>query len=127
MKGKVVHFEIPADNVKRASEFYKKTFEWHIQPIPDMNYTMLGTTPSNDEGMPTEPGAINGGMGAREGPLAHTVVTILVDDLDAAAKLVVKNGGTMVQKKTPIGPMGFVGYFKDTEGNVIGLFQQPGP
>jgi len=34
-------------------------------------------------------------------------------------------GGKTVQKKMPVGDMGFAAYFKDTEGNVIGLFQNP--
>jgi predicted enzyme related to lactoylglutathione lyase len=64
-------------------------------------------------------------MGERGGPLKHPVVTLLVDDIDAAAKLIAKNGGKMIRKKEAIGPMGFVAYFKDTEGNVVGLFQAP--
>ena len=40
---KVVHFEIPADNVERASKFYKETFDWKITPVPQLNYTLLGT------------------------------------------------------------------------------------
>jgi len=125
MKGKVVHFELPADDVKRATTFYQKTFEWQITPMPDMMYTMLGTAPSNADGMPTEPGTINGGMGKREDPLRAPVVTLMVDSIDAAAKLIVKNGGKMVRAKTAIGPMGFTAYFSDTEGNVVGLFQPP--
>jgi len=41
----------------------------------------------------------------------------------------VKNGGTILQKKQPIGDgsMGHTGYFKDTEGNVVGLYQSPKP
>jgi len=30
MSGRVVHFELPADNVERARAFYKKTFQWEI-------------------------------------------------------------------------------------------------
>lgn len=123
MKGSIGHFELPADNVKRASAFYKKTFEWAIMPMPEMDYTMLGTTDSDKDGRPTQPGAINGGMGKRGGPLKHPVVTILVDNIDAALKLIKKNGGKTVSKKQSIGPMGFVAYFSDTEGNTVGLFQ----
>jgi uncharacterized protein len=125
MKGKVVHFELPADDVKRATTFYQKTFEWQIQPMPEMEYTMLGTAPSDAQGMPTEPGAINGGMGKR-GPMLKTpVITLMVDSIDAAAKLIVKNGGKIVRGKEAIGPMGFTAYFTDPEGNVVGLFQPP--
>ncbi|MCI4331962.1 MAG: VOC family protein [Thermoplasmata archaeon] len=123
MKGQVVHFEIPADNVQRATEFYKKTFEWHIDAVPAMDYSMIRTTESDGEGMPKSPGAINGGMGKRSDSLAHPVVTILVEDIDAAGKLITQHGGKVTVPKQSIGEMGFIGYFKDTEGNTIGLFQ----
>ena len=123
MKGRIGHFEIPADNVQRATEFYKKTFEWSVQPVPQMDYTMVTTTESNAEGRPNSPGAINGGMGKRGGPLKNTVVTVIVDDIDAALKLIGKNGGKTVQKKQSIGDMGFTAYFSDTEGNTVGLYQ----
>ena len=31
-------------------------------PLPDMGYTMLGTTATDEMGRPTAPGEINGGM-----------------------------------------------------------------
>jgi uncharacterized protein len=43
---KVVHFEIPADDLPRASEFYRSVFGWQLQHMPDMNdYTLAMTTP----------------------------------------------------------------------------------
>lgn len=125
MKGKVGHFELPADDVKRATTFYQKTFEWGIQPVPEMEYTMLQTTASDADGAPKEIGVINGGMGKRGAILKAPVVTIIVDSIDAATKLIVKNGGKVVRPKESIGPMGFTAYFSDTEGNVVGLFQPP--
>jgi predicted enzyme related to lactoylglutathione lyase len=119
----VVHFEIPADDTKRAGEFYSKAFGWEVNAMPEMNYTMVGTAPSNDQGMPTQPGSINGGMPKRGGSVEHIVVTINVQDIDASLKKIEGLGGKTVAKKTPIGEMGFTAYFKDTEGNVVGLWQ----
>ena len=123
MSGKVVHFELPMDNEKRATEFYKKTFGWEVQSVPEMQYTIVHTTASDAQGMPKEPGAINGGMAKRGGGVTHPVVTIAVDDIDATAKAIAKNGGTVTQPKTSIGPMGFIAYFTDTEGSTVGLYQ----
>jgi len=120
----VVHFEIPADNPTRASKFYKDAFGWNIQkwegPMP---YWMLGTADSDENGMPKNPGAINGGMGKREGPLKSIVVTVSVADIEKALQKVEKAGGKTVSKKQAVGDMGFAAYFKDSEGNVVGLFQ----
>ena len=123
----VVHFEIPAKDVKRASAFYTKAFGWNFNQFPGFEYWSAGTTMSDKDGRPTTPGAINGGMG-KKGVMApkEVTVTISVADIDAALAKVKKLGGRMTGKKTPVGDMGFSAYFEDTEGNVIGLFQNAG-
>jgi predicted enzyme related to lactoylglutathione lyase len=127
MTGEVGHFEIPADNTERARKFYSATFGWKATAVPGMDYTMVSTGPVDERGMPSSPGHISGGIGTRAGPLEHPVVTIVVDDLVAAEKQVEKNGGRIIQRRQPIGDgsMGFTGYFKDTEGNVVGLYEWP--
>ncbi len=126
MTDSVVHFEIPADDMKRAEAFYSKAFGWNSNRMPGWEYLMLGTAPSDENGMPKEPGAINGGMPKRGGPVQHPVVTINVQNIEAALEKIEKLGGKTVQKKMPVGDMGFTGYFKDTEGNVVGLWQNAG-
>jgi uncharacterized protein len=125
MSGKVSHFEIPADNTERARKFYSTVFGWTTTEMPGMDYTMVGTGPANEQGRPKEPGYIGGGIGKRGGPLSHPVVVIVVDDITATEKIIEKNGGSIIQTKQPIGDgsMGHAGYFKDSEGNVVGLFQ----
>ena|SRR5487761_1632191 len=125
--GKVVHFEIPADDEKRAQAFYANAFGWQMNPLPGMNYTMVGTTMSDQNGVPTEAGAINGGVMKRQPPFRGPVITILVDEINSALENVQKLGGNVVRKKEAIGDgnMGFTAYFNDTEGNLIGLYQNP--
>jgi uncharacterized protein len=123
----VVHFEIPADDPTRASKFYSDAFGWNIMkwegPTP---YWMVSTTDSDENGRPKNPGSINGGMAKRGGPIKSIVVTVMVDDIEKALAKVEKAGGTTVEKKQAIGDMGFSAYFKDSEGNVVGLFQATG-
>lgn len=122
---KVVHFEIPADNLARAKKFYNTVFGWKMNEIPEMEYVMVGTVESNEDGMPKETGAINGGMLERQDPVKSPVITINVKNIDQAAEVIEKNGGKIVRPKMAVGDMGFAAYFKDTEGNVIGLWQNP--
>jgi uncharacterized protein len=123
----IVHFEIPADDPKRASKFYSDVFGWQIQPMEGMPYWMLITTELDQQNrMPKNPGAINGGMGKRDGPLKSIVVTVSVKDIDKALKTIEAKGGKTVQAKQPVGDMGFTAYFKDSEGNVVGLWQNAG-
>jgi predicted enzyme related to lactoylglutathione lyase len=121
----IVHFEIPADDVKRASKFYKSAFGWTMQQFAPMEYWMVQTTEMDENQLPKNPGSINGGLAKRGGPLKSTVVTIMVADIDKSLAKVEKLGGKTVQKKQPVGDMGFTAYFKDPEGNVVGLFQTP--
>jgi predicted enzyme related to lactoylglutathione lyase len=123
MSGRVVHFEIPADDVARAEEFYRSAFGWNLSSMPDMGYTMVSTTPTDEQGAPKDPGAINGGMFKREGQLSTPVITIDVDDIDKALETVAANGGSTVQGKQPVMDMGYAAYFKDSEGNLMGLWQ----
>ena len=51
---KVVHFELPADNVERAKKFYKESFDWQMQDFPDMNYTTIKTVEIDEKMMPKE-------------------------------------------------------------------------
>lgn len=123
MAGQVVHFEIPADNVERAQSFYRDAFGWQLSPMPEMSYTIVTTSAVDDQGLPAEPGAINGGMMARQEPIDHPVIVINVDDVDSALTRVQGLGGTILRRKTPVGDMGFSAYFTDPEGNVVGLWE----
>jgi uncharacterized protein len=91
--------------------------------MPEFEYTMIITTPSDGRGMPKEAGSINGGMLKRGMGVDHPVVTIHVDNIDFTLQKVEKLGGKAVASKMSVGDMGFTAYFKDTEGNVVGLWQ----
>jgi uncharacterized protein len=123
MSDRVVHFEIPFDDGDRARRFYKDIFGWQVMEMPEMQYTMVSTGPSGDQG-PTEPGYINGGMLARTDDASPApVVTIGVDSIDATLARIGELGGETVTGRTPVGDMGFAAYFKDSEGNVVGLWE----
>ena len=121
---KVEHFEIPADDLARAKRFYSTVFGWKMNEFPEMEYVIVGTVESDENGMPKETGAMNGGMLERQDPVKSPVITINVKSIDQEAATIEKNGGKIVRPKMAVGDMGFAAYFKDTEGNVIGLWQE---
>ena len=126
MSGRVVHFEIPYDDGERARRFYAEAFAWQLQEMPGMEYTLVVSGPSGDRG-PTEPGFINGGMLAREESAASGPVVVMdVPSIDEALQTVERLGGSTVVAKQPVGAMGFTAYVKDTEGNVVGLWETAG-
>jgi predicted enzyme related to lactoylglutathione lyase len=120
---KVVHFEIPADDLARASDFYGSTFGWDLQEMPELDYTTVTTSPVDEQQRPTEPGAINGGMMKRVADTPSPVITVNVDSIDDALKKVESAGGSTVRPRQEIPGMGAFAYFKDTEGNTLGLWE----
>lgn len=122
---KVVHFEITADDLGRAKEFYGSIFGWDLRDV-DMGpgtYTTVTTVAVDEKMMPTEPGAINGGMMKRSAEISSPVITISVDSIDDTLKRVESAGGSVVQPRQEIPGMGAFAYFKDSEGNTLGLWE----
>jgi predicted enzyme related to lactoylglutathione lyase len=126
MSDAVVHFELPADDLERAQAFYREAFGWTLNSMPGMGYVLASTTPTDEHGTPRQPGAINGGMLRRQEPVTAPVVTIQVDSIDRALQRIGQLGGSVASGKQAVGNMGFAAYFRDTEGNVVGLWENAG-
>jgi hypothetical protein len=121
---KVVHFEIPFDDGERATSFYRDAFGWQLNSMPNFQYTLATTTPTDERGNHTESGGINGGMLHRQAPITSPVITIGVQDIDEALARVEKLGGKVTIGRQQVGDVGFSAYVQDTEGNLIGLWQK---
>lgn len=121
----VVHFEIPADDQDRAQAFYETVFGWRIikSPIPNWDYRTINTVETDERGMPKTPGAINGGLMKRGESAQQPVIVINVANLDEAVKKAVNAGARVVMEARPVGELGTYARVTDTEGNVIGIWQ----
>jgi hypothetical protein len=126
---KVVHFEIPVDDGARARAFYDAVFGWDLNEV-DMGggatYTTVTTVPVDEQMMPTERGAINGGMMQRKDDPSTPVITVQVDSIDEALAKIEAGGGSTVTPRTAIPGMGAFAYFRDSEGNTMGLWETAG-
>jgi len=115
--GRVVHFEIVADDADRISKFYESVFGWTVQkwdgPI-DYWFLMTG-----DEKKP----GIDGAFGMKQSEDDIAVNTIDVSSIDETVKKIEENGGEVVRPKSVIPGVGYLAYFKDTEGNLWGIMQ----
>ncbi len=121
---KIVHFEIPGDDREKVGKFYQEIFGWHLIPMPQMEYTIIHTGPTDDQtGMSKEVGFINGGFFKRTGERQNPTLVIDVKSIDETVKKIEANGGKIIEPKMPVGDMGFVAYFKDSEGNVLGIWE----
>ena len=101
--GKVVHFEIPIDDLERAKSFYGSIFDWNLQTMQmgDGDYTIAMTGPVDETTQqPTEPGSINGGLMHRDASTPAPVITIEVPAIDETLKQIETGGGNVVQART---------------------------
>ena len=64
-KNGVVHFEIYARDADKLARFYSSLFDWTIESMPGMDYHYVKTVDTDAQGMPTQPGGINGGLVVR--------------------------------------------------------------
>jgi predicted enzyme related to lactoylglutathione lyase len=114
--GKICYIEMPATDIARSAEFYKRVFGWNIRKRGDGRVAfddavgevsgsfVLGRQPSS----------------GKPGLLVYVMVDSVADTLDA----IVAGGGAIVQ---PIGADApeITARFSDPAGNVIGLYQEP--
>jgi predicted enzyme related to lactoylglutathione lyase len=119
---RVIHFEIHADDPRRAANFYQEVFGWQIQKWDGPADYWLVTT-----GKPPEPG-IDGAILQRRGPINGDAViayvcTIDVASVDDTIAKITSLGGTIALPKMPVPGIGWLAYAKDTEGNIFGVMQ----
>jgi len=116
---KVVHFEIPVDDRDRAMAFYRDALGWEISSFGDEPYWLV------QAGATDEPGA-DGALLQRGDVHRNPVLIVGVEDLDATIQKVTGAGGELLQGRMEIPGVGWSAYFRDPEGNTLGLFQ-PAP
>jgi uncharacterized protein len=113
---RVVHFEIPAKDTRRAVEFYRSVFDWKIDHWGgQMEYWLAST---GEKGTPGIDGAIMDRTISKS-----TVNTIEVPSLDAYVEKIKKAGGLQCTPKTEIPGIGHFCYCEDTEGNLFGILE----
>ena len=123
---KVQHFEIPADNIDRAQEFYKNIFEWKSVdwPMNDETYHVFDSgIAKNEKNMTIEPGAIDGAV-VKRGEEKGVVIFISVKSIDDIVKKAEAQGGRMIGSKLIVKGMGDYARIIDSEGNIIGLWEE---
>lgn len=93
--------------------------------MPDgSTYIGVHTTPIDEKTrLPLKPGAINGGIMKRRSIAKAPIFAINVSSIDEKVKMVEAAGGNVVMPKMDMMGMGFYAYVSDTEGNVVGLWE----
>ena len=113
----IVWFEVPADNVERATKFYGELFGWKIEKMSGpMEYWRMDTGGSD--------GSPDGGVMKRQNP-EHRGITnyIGVASVDESAAKVEKLGGKVFIRKTAVPKMGYFVVCQGMENNVFALWE----
>jgi uncharacterized protein len=111
--GRIVHFEITADDMQRAVDFYAAAFGWKLEASPFVQGYQTARTGEGD--------GIDGAIMTREYRAQPTIIWIDVDDVERALAAVQEAGGAQITDVNTIPDLARVVYITDSEGNVVGL------
>jgi predicted enzyme related to lactoylglutathione lyase len=115
MAGKIVHFELVANDADRASGFWNGLFGWNIgaSTMEGFDYRMFQN--ADDQGGAVYPAQEGQSTGA-------AIIYFDTDDIDGSIAKVRELGGT-ADDKQPVPTHGWFSSCKDTEGNHFSLWQ----
>jgi predicted enzyme related to lactoylglutathione lyase len=115
---KVIHFEIPAEDAKRAVAFYEKVFGWKLSKYGGEGMDYWLATAGEDKEL-----GINGAISKKDETHPTTVNTISAPSFEGAVKKIKAAGGEILGPKMAVPNVGYMTYCKDTEGNIFGVMQ----
>lgn len=118
--GKVVWLDLVTTNPKKAVEFYSTVFGWQSQSFADGDYVEL----SHRGQVICAVASFEDGQ-AEEGD-ARWLISISVDDVDAAAQRVVSNGGAILEPAADLPDRGRFSVIGDSQGAVLMLLRATG-
>ncbi len=126
MPAPIVHFEIGCKDMPKTQKFYADLFGWEFQNFGGANMvTNIG--PSHDGGKPKSDGIAGHLNSLGHPPHQYVTVYALVDDIEATLAKVAKLGGSTIVPKQEVPNMGWFAWFKDPEGNALGLWKSMMP
>jgi uncharacterized protein len=118
----VVHFEIGCNNLEKTRDFYSRLLGWEY--VPGMSNPLMAMIGNLGPFAATKTDGIGGHISCLGHP-PHQYVTIYaqVDDIEATLAKAQSLGGSTVVPKQEVPNMGWFAWFKDPEGNCVGLWK----
>lgn len=117
MANPFVHVELATNDPAKAKAFYTGLFDWQLEEIPGMGYTLI------------KPGEGTGG-GMMQNPVpgtpSHWLAYVLVDDAAASTEKARALGATICKEVTEIPGIGWFSVITDPTGATLALWQ-PNP
>ena len=114
MANPFVHVELNTTDLGKAKAFYGNLFDWKLEDVPNMAYTMIKVGEGTGGGMMSHPVP-----GAPSAWLAY----VMVDDVNASTAKAKSLGATILKDATEIPGVGWFSIFSDPTGAVLALFK----
>lgn len=111
---RIVHFEIQSADVAKTQAFFKDVFGWTFSKWEGPQSYWLVNTGQTGEG-------INGGMMPAPDSQPRTVNVAQVASVDETVNKVEKAGGQICVPKFAVPGVGWVAYFLDPTGVLMGI------
>jgi len=109
-----VHVELMTSDVAKAKAFYTGLFDWQLEEIPEMEYTLIKVGEGTGGGMmktvqPDSP--------------SYWMAYVMVDDAAASTEKARSLGATICKEVTEIPGVGWFSVLTDPTGATLALFQ----
>jgi predicted enzyme related to lactoylglutathione lyase len=109
-----VHVELQTQDVDKSKKFYASMFDWKLEEIPGMDYTIINVGEGTGGGMMKKPVA-----GIPDNWLPY----VLVADVAASTKKARALGATIAKDVTEIPGFGWFSVILDPTGATFALWQ----
>jgi len=114
MANPFVHIELQTQDLEKSKKFYAGMFDWKLEEIPGMDYTMINVGQGTGGGMMKKP---------VPGIPDNWLPYIMVDDAKASTKKAQALGATIAKDVTEIPDFGWFSVILDPTGAAFGLWQ----
>ena len=114
MANAFVHIELQTRDVDKSKKFYGSMFNWKMEEIPGMDYTIVKVGEGTGGGMMKNP---------MPGDPDNWLPYVLVDDVSASTKKAATLGATIARDVTEVPDMGWFSVITDPTGATFGLWQ----
>ena len=109
-----VHVELMTSDLNKSKKFYQSLFDWQLEDVPEMDYTMIKVGEGTGGGMMKVP--------MPDMP-SQWMAYVLVDDVAASTEKAATLGAQIVKSVTPIPGVGSFSVMVDPTGAALAMFQ----
>ena len=109
-----VHVELMSSDLDKSKEFYKTLFDWELEDVPGMDYTLVKVGEGTGGGMMRHP---------MPGAPSQWMAYVQVDDVAAATEKAKSLGANIVKPVTEIPGVGSFSVMVDPTGAALAMWQ----